>query len=376
VIPPGSTLGILGGGQLGRMLLNEAHRMGYRVHVQDADKEAPCARVADRFVASALNDVDAALRMADGCDVVTIETEHVAAEVLDALAKTTTVHPGAGVLRNIHDRLAQRKFLEAHGLPQPPWAAVDSAESLQAAVAKVGLPSILKSRRGGYDGKGQLRLKTPADASGAWAKQPVPSVLEGFVSFDREISVVLARTADGRTAAWPVAENVHVKGILHTTRVPATIPKELADKAIDLAKRTVDALGHVGVAAVEMFDVGGKLLINEVAPRTHNSGHFTLGASATSQFEQHLRAVCGLPLGDTRLLRPVVMLNLLGDLWPAQGQPDWGPVLADAQAKLHLYGKTVARPGRKMGHVLLLDDDASVALRRAHDLFDRLRGGA
>jgi 5-(carboxyamino)imidazole ribonucleotide synthase len=373
LILPGATLGVLGGGQLGRMLLNEAHRMGYRVHAMDASPDAPCARVADRFVAAPLSDVDAALRMADGCDVVTIETEHVAAEVLDALARGTVVRPGAGVLRNVHDRLAQRRFLASHGLPQPAWAPVDDEASLRAAADKVGVPSILKTRRGGYDGKGQLRLRTPDDARTAWTRQPHPAVLEQFVPFDKEVSVVLARSPDGQVVAWPLAENVHRDGILHTTRVPADVPPGIAAEALAIATRTVEALGHVGVAAVEMFLHGDRLLINEVAPRTHNSGHFTLGAAATSQFEQHLRAICGLPLGDASLLRPAAMVNLLGDLW-LKGPPRWETVLAEPGARLHLYGKSQARPGRKMGHVLVLDQDGAAALRRAEGLHVGLGG--
>ena len=375
-ILPGSTVGILGGGQLGAMLLTEARRMGYRVHAMDADPDAPCAARADRFVGAPLTDVDGASRMAQGSDVVTIETEHVAADILDALAKHHVVRPAASVLRNINDRLAQRRFLESHRLPQPAWAAVDDLKSLEAGLAKVGAPAILKTRKGGYDGKGQVRIKQASEAAYAWQKQPHPGVLEAFVPFEKEVSVVLARGADGQVAAWPLAENVHKDGILHTTMVPASVPKAVAEQALDIATRTVTALGHVGVAAVEMFLVKGQLLINEVAPRTHNSGHVTLGASATSQFEQHLRAVCGLPLGDPTMLRPVVMVNLLGDLWPRSGEPDWSAVLAEPRAKLHLYGKKVARPGRKMGHVLVMADDAAAALRRAEELHAGLRAAA
>ncbi|MEK6985445.1 MAG: 5-(carboxyamino)imidazole ribonucleotide synthase [Candidatus Thermoplasmatota archaeon] len=373
MIRPGSTIGILGGGQLGAMLLTEARRMGYRVHVLDPDPEAPCATRADKFLAAPLSDVQAALRLTEGCDVVTIETEHVSADVLEALAKTRVVRPGASVLRNINDRLAQRKFLAAHGLPQPAWAAVDDFASLESGLAKVGAPAILKTRKGGYDGKGQVRIKTVAEAKAAWAKQPHPAVLEAFVPFDAELSVVLARSPDGAVAAWPLARNVHRDGILHTTQVPAGVPQAIADEALAIATRTVAALGHVGVAAVELFLVGDKLLINEVAPRTHNSGHATLGAAATNQFEQHLRAICGLPLGDAGWLRPAVMLNLLGDLWPASGPPHWDPVLAEPGAHLHLYGKKVARPGRKMGHILVIADDAPSALRTAEALHGRLQ---
>lgn len=376
MILPGSTIGILGGGQLGAMLLTEARRMGYGVHVLDADAEAPCAKRADRFVHSPLSDAAAAARMAEGCDVVTIETEHVAADVLDALARTHKVRPGAAVLRNINDRLAQRRFLDAHGLPQPAWAAIDDLASLKAGLEKVGAPAILKTRTGGYDGKGQVRLKSAADADAAWAQQPRPGVLEAFVPFEKEVSVVLARGPDGKVAAWPLAENVHRHGILHTTMVPADVPPTVAKQALDIATKTVTALGHIGVAAVELFLVKGQLLINEVAPRTHNSGHPTLGAAATSQFEQHLRAVCGLPLGDTTWLRPAVMVNLLGDLWPAHGTPDWSALLAEPRAKLHLYGKTIARPGRKMGHLLVTADDTQTALRVAEGLHAKLQSMA
>ncbi|HUR61481.1 MAG TPA: 5-(carboxyamino)imidazole ribonucleotide synthase [Candidatus Thermoplasmatota archaeon] len=368
MILPGSTIGILGGGQLGAMLLAEARRMGYRVHAMDPDAAAPCATRADRFVAAPFSDLGAVLRMAEGCDVVTIETEHVPASVLEELAKHTKVRPGASVLRNINDRLAQRRFLEAHGLPQPRWANVDDAESLAQAVSKVGLPSILKTRQGGYDGKGQLRLRTAADARDAWARQPHPGVLEAFVPFEKEISIVLARGVDGDVAAWPTCENVHRSGILHTTVIPADVPPAIHAKALALARQTIEALGHVGVAAVEMFLVDGELLINEVAPRTHNSGHVTLGAAATSQFGQHLRAICGLPLGDPGLLRPACMVNLLGDLWPSAGSPAWDAILAEPHAHLHLYGKKTARPGRKMGHVLVLGQDGASALRRAEAL--------
>lgn len=375
-LPPGSTIGVLGGGQLGAMLLAEARRMGYRVHAMDADAEAPCARRAERFVAAPLADIDAALRMAEGCDVVTIETEHVAAEVLDALARTHTVRPGPSVLRNINDRLAQRRFLEAHHLPQPAWAAVEDLASLEAGLAKVGAPAILKTRKGGYDGKGQVRITSASQASAAWSRQPHPGVLEAFVPFEKEVSIVLARGPDGQVAAWPLAENVHRDGILHTTQVPAGVPADVARAALDIATRTVEALGHVGVAAVEMFLVQGRLLVNEVAPRTHNSGHATLGAAVTNQFEQHLRAICGLPLGDPTWLKPAVMVNLLGDLWPKTGQPNWDDVLAQPGASLHLYGKKVARPGRKMGHILVLADDAPAALRRAEGMHARLKSAA
>lgn len=372
---PGATLGVLGGGQLGRMLMVEAHRMGYRVHVLDPDPDCPCAPHADRFIQARFDDAEAALRLAEGCDVLTLETEHIPADVLDEVARVRPLHPGPDVLRTIQDRLAQRRFLAELGAPQPRFAAVDSLGSLEAALAEVGAPAILKARRGGYDGKGQVRIKSPDDARAAWEAVGVPSVLEAFIPFEKEVSVVLARDHDSEVVAWPLAENVHVHGVLHTTRVPADAGPNLAAEALALATRIVEALDHVGVAAVEMFVHDGGLLVNEVAPRTHNTGHFTLGAAETSQFEQHLRAVCGLPLGETTLHRPVAMVNLLGDLWADDGEtpPDWSPALG-AEAKLHLYGKRHARRGRKMGHVLVLADDAGGALRGAEAVHAALQG--
>lgn len=367
---PGATIGVLGGGQLGRMLLYEAHRMGYAVHVLDPDPECPCAARADRYVQGRFDDVDGALQVAEGVDVVTLETEHIPADVLDEVAKVRPLRPSAEVLRHIQDRLAQRRFLERHDLPQPRFAAVDDAAGLKKAVQEIGLPAILKSRRGGYDGKGQVRIREGDDLDAAWARLGAPAVLESFVPFDKEVSVVLARDAEGTIAAWDLAENVHVDGILHTTMVPADVSGDVAAEARRIAERAIVALDHVGVAAVEMFLVGDRLLINEIAPRTHNSGHFTLGGSVTSQFEQHLRAICGLPLGDTTLHGPVAMVNLLGDLW--ENGPDWDIVLEHPEARLHLYGKTEARVGRKMGHILVMADDAHAARLKAEAIHARL----
>lgn len=376
---PGATIGVLGGGQLGRMLMFEARRMGYKVHVLDPDPEGPCGPHADRFIPGRFDDAEAALALAETCDVLTLETEHIPADVLDEVARRRPLHPGPDVLRTIQDRLAQRRFLADLGVPQPRFAAVDDLEGLKEALEAVGTPAILKARRGGYDGKGQARIQDPGDAAAAWEAVGVPAVLEAFVPFDKEVSVVLARDHAGDFVAWPLAENVHVDGVLHTTRVPAEASIAVADQALELAKTIIGALGHVGVAAVEMFVHDGGLLINEIAPRTHNSGHFTFGAATTSQFEQHLRAVCGLPLGDPTVPRPVAMVNLLGDLWADGAPPDWSPALAP-DAKLHLYGKSEARPGRKMGHVLVLADDPAAALERAGAVHGELskagKGGA
>ncbi len=366
VLLPGSTVGVLGGGQLGRMMALAARRMGYRIAVLDPDPRCPTGQVADEVVAGALTDVDAALALAAKCDVITLDTEHVAADILDRVHAIKPVRPGPDVLRTIQDRLTQKEFLDAKSLPQAKWAPVGSDAELDAAIAAIGTPAILKVRRAGYDGKGQARIDTPADAAAAWAKVGRnPAVLERVVEFRREVSVILARAIDGDVRTWSIAENVHRRHILHTTRAPAPMPADRAIAAKAMARRIAEALDHVGVMAVELFELAdGTLLVNEIAPRTHNSGHYTYGACTTSQFEQHVRAVCGLPLGDPRQLTGAVMLNLIGDLW-RDGAPAWQHVLSRPEARLHLYGKLTPAPGRKMGHVLFLDDDTDRALATA-----------
>lgn len=388
----GSTIGILGGGQLGRMMAIEARKMGYRIVVLDPSSRCPTAQVSDGFVVGALDDVAAATHLARQVDVITLDTEHVPAEVLDEIAKIAPVRPGADVLRTIQDRLVQKQFLDRIGMPQAAWAQVDGPGDLDAALAKVGRPAILKVRRAGYDGKGQMRIDPDGDARALLArlrpKAPAntegftpttgnePCVIEEVISFVREISVVMARSLDGQTAIYPIAENVHRRHILHTTRAPAPITPALAAKATKIACDVAQALGHVGVIAVEMFELAdGRLLVNEIAPRTHNSGHYTYGACSTSQFEQHVRAICGLPLGDPRALSGAVMVNLVGDLWAA-GPPAWEHVLSRPEARLHLYGKDAPAPGRKMGHVVLLDDDTERALATAEALIAALSPSA
>lgn len=376
-IRPGGTIGILGGGQLARMMALEARRMGYRVAIQDPDPEGPAGQVSDVRVAGAFDDLEAARTLARHSDVLTLDTEHVPASLLEQLEALKPVRPAARILRIVQDRLQQRRFLEAQGIPQVRYAPVSDAESLPAAAETVGFPAVLKTRRFGYDGKGQARIDAPAGCAAAWAAlRGAPAVLESFVDFEREVSALLARDLDGNVRFYPVAENTHKRHILHTSRVPARIPPALVSRAQELGARIASALGHVGMMAVELFVTReGGLLVNEIAPRTHNSGHYTFGACATSQFEQHVRAVCGLPLGDPALLCPAVMLNLLGDLW-SSGPPDWGKVLAHPTARLHLYGKRRASPGRKMGHVLILDEDADRAYSLAEKISAELEAGA
>jgi 5-(carboxyamino)imidazole ribonucleotide synthase len=365
-LAPGATIGVLGGGQLGRMMAVVARQMGYRIIVLDPSPRCPTAQVSDGVVVGALDDVDAAKHLAGQVDVITLDTEHVPAEVLDVLETIVPVRPNASVLRTIQDRLVQKQFLDRIGLPQAVWAPVDD---VHAALARVGRPAILKVRRAGYDGKGQVRIGRDDDPVALLARlRGEPAVAEEVVGFTREISVILARGLDGQIQIYPVAENVHRRHILHTTRAPAAMPEARRKRAEAIAVAVAEALAHVGVMAVEMFELpDGRLLVNEIAPRTHNSGHYTYGACATSQFEQHVRAVCGMPLGDPRPLTGAVMVNLIGDLW-SQGPPAWYEVLARPEARLHLYGKDAPAPGRKMGHVVLLDDDADRALATAESL--------
>jgi 5-(carboxyamino)imidazole ribonucleotide synthase len=370
---PGSTIGVLGGGQLGRMMAVEARHMGYRVLALDPSPRCPTGQVCDGVVVGALDDARAARELAGFASVITLDTEHVPAELLAELDTITPVRPGPRVLGTINDRLKQKQFLDGLGLPQAAWAdAVDDA-AVTAALVRFGGMGILKVRRAGYDGKGQVRIGRDDHVHTALRQLAgAPAVIEEVVPFAREISVIVARGLSGELRIYPIAENVHRRGILHTTRAPAPVSDEQRTRAEGIAVKVAQALDHVGVMAVEMFELpDGRLLVNEIAPRTHNSGHYTYGACATSQFEQHVRAICGLPLGDPRALTGAVMINLLGDLWQ-QGEPAWGHVLARSDAHLHLYGKDTPAPGRKMGHVLVLDDDTDRALAAAEPLLAAL----
>jgi 5-(carboxyamino)imidazole ribonucleotide synthase len=370
---PGQTIGVLGGGQLGRMMALAARRMGYRIVVLDPNPRCPTAQVSDGVVVGALDDIEAAVLLAKQVDVITLDTEHVPAEILDELERHAPVRPGASVLRTIQDRQTQKQFLDRLGVPQAMWAPITSELDLRANLERFGGQGIIKHRRSGYDGKGQLRVDKLSDASAAWNwLRGADAVLEEIVPFGREISAIIARSVLGEIRSFPVAENVHRRHILHTTRAPAQIAPEAKQQVADIALTIAEALGHIGVLAVEMFELpDGRLLVNEIAPRTHNSGHFTWGACATSQFEQHVRAICGLRLADPRMLSGSVMVNLIGDLW-AKGSPPWRVVLDRLDAHLHLYGKAAPAPGRKMGHVLLLDDDTDRALETAEQLIQAL----
>lgn len=347
-ISPGAAIGILGGGQLGRMLALAAARLGYRAHVFCPERDSPAARVSAAATVADYGDGAALDRFAAAVDVVTLEFENVPVAALERLAAAVPVRPGARALAAAQDRVAEKELMAALGIPTAAWAPVEGPESLDRARARIGADGVLKTRRLGYDGKGQVRIDSASDSAAAWrAMGAAAGILEARIDFACEISVVLARGADGTVAPFVPVENRHVDGILDTTAVPARVAPETAEAATAAAVRIAGALEAVGVLAVEMFVAhDGAVLVNEIAPRPHNSGHWTIDACPVSQFEQAVRAVCGLPLGAAERFADAEMHNLLGRR--AEEWPRW---LADPQARLHLYGKDEVRPGRKMGHV-------------------------
>lgn len=345
-LPPGATIGILGGGQLGRMLSLAAARLGLRTHVYEPDAGCPASQVSHRTTTSDYEDAEALVTFARSVDVVTYEFENVPAAALDLIEAEVPIRPGRHALATSQDRLDEKRFLETCGLATAPFAAVDDAAGLAEAIARIGTPSILKTRRFGYDGKGQARLREAEDAPVALAAMAgAPAILEGFVRFTSEISVIAARGLDGAVSAYDPGENVHRDGILRTTTVPANLAASRKADAVLIAGRILNALDYVGVIGVELFVDADGLVVNEFAPRVHNSGHWTQNGCVVDQFEQHIRAVAGWPLGDGARHSDVIMENLIGE------DMDRVPDLAGSGAALHLYGKAETRPGRKMGHV-------------------------
>jgi 5-(carboxyamino)imidazole ribonucleotide synthase len=349
MIAPGKTIGIIGGGQLGRMLSMAAANLGYRSAIYAPEPSGPAADVASRWVQGDYDDVDALMAFAKTVDIVTYEFENIPVAPLEALRVPLAPHPRA--LATAQDRATEKAFVQAIGGRPAPWALVSSRDDLDAAIELTGTPAILKTRRLGYDGKGQARLKEPADADEAWAAIGwQPAVLEGFVAFDREFSLLVVRGQNGAVASWDPVLNVHEDGILALSAVPAELAPATVEAAKALAEKIVSELDYVGVLAIEFFDTTAGPVFNEMAPRVHNSGHWTIEGAVTSQFENHIRAICGLPLGSTARAAPrVEMRNLIGDQ-----AADWDMILSDPAAHLHLYGKGHARPGRKMGHVTKL----------------------
>ncbi len=361
-ILPGSTVGVLGSGQLGRMFAIAARRMGYRVHTFSPDTDTPTGQVADREIVGDYADLDAVRAFAREVDVITFEFENVPSATAATAAEFVPVRPDGSVLHITQNRLREKTFLAQRGFPVTPFRAVRSPADLEAARRELGEPGILKTADFGYDGKGQIRVESgiavPLSASAEY-------IYESFIDFEREVSVVAARGAEGALAHWGVIQNVHRNHILDVSSSPADLPPEIASAAVRITCAVLESFNVVGVLCAEFFlTKSGNLLINELAPRPHNSGHLTFDASLTSQFEQQLRAVCGLPLGGTDLLQPAAMVNLLGDLWTTR-KPDWAAACANPNIKLHLYGKMDARPGRKMGHMTALANSADQAKRIA-----------
>ena len=351
-LPPNATIGIIGGGQLGRMSAMAAARLGYRVHILTPEPDSPAVQVSAHATIADYEDADALRRFAEAVDVVTFEFENVSAEGLDLLASIRPVHPSPKVLRISQDRVAEKAFLRDSGVPTAPWLAVGSLEHLEAAATALGLPAVLKTTRGGYDGKGQVVLRQADDLAPAWRELGAHSlILEGFIDFALEISVIVARGADGSGSLFDAVENRHRDGILDLTLAPARIATATAGEAARVAWRVAEALELTGLLAVEMFvDRTGRVMVNEIAPRPHNSGHWTIEACPASQFELHIRAIAGLPLPPGHRHLDAVMKNLVGPsetgLWPE--------IVATPGLIPHLYGKLEARPGRKMGHVTRL----------------------
>jgi 5-(carboxyamino)imidazole ribonucleotide synthase len=370
---PGATIGLLGGGQLGRMFALEARRLGYRVHVFDPQPDSPAGQVGDMEVSAAFEDAQALERFACGVDVVTYEFENIPIEATRVVGRHAPVRPRGEVLHVCQNREREKRFLEENEIPCAPFRVVGSEGELKTALDELGAPAVLKIADFGYDGKGQVKVTEGEDTGKTWrAFGADRGVLEKWIAFDRELSVVCARGVDGGMETFPISENIHMRHILEFSIVPARISQVTQDRAAGIVRRIAERLDVVGLIAAEFFlTEAGELLVNELAPRPHNSGHYSFDACVTSQFEQQLRAVCGLPLGSPALLRPVVMVNLLGDLWE-DGEPRWAELLADPLAKLHLYGKSVARPGRKMGHYCVFGESAEEAFERARRLKSKL----
>lgn len=373
ILPP-SMLGILGGGQLGRMFAVAAKTMGYRVTVLDPDANAPAAQFADVHLCAPFNDAAALKTLAQTCAAVTTEFENVNADAMRELARTTRVSPSGDCVAIAQDRIVEKSWINKAGLPTAPYLAIESVEDIQVELSPY-LPGILKTARLGYDGKGQVRVSTAEEARAAYANLGGQAcVLEKMLDLKLEVSAIVTRVSSAQMAVFPVAENSHQNGILDVSIVPARIAPALAASAQQMAQSLAEALDYVGVLAVEFFVLADdSLVVNEIAPRPHNSGHYTLTACLTDQFQQQVRAMCGLLPGRTDLLSPVVMVNLLGDVWKEDGrEPNWD-VLAEApNAQLHLYGKKQARPGRKMGHFNVMAASADEALEQADALKDTL----
>jgi len=368
IILPNSTIGVFGSGQLGRMFAIEARKMGYRVHTFSPDSDTPTGQVADIETSAPYEDLDAVREFARSVDVVTFEFENVPSATVEAASELVGVHPRGDILHTTQNRLREKTFLSDNGYPVTPFRKIKLIEDLYHAVQELGASAVLKTAGFGYDGKGQSRMRTAADIEPSFAAlNGAEGIFEAFVEFDKEVSVVCAGGQDGSFAHFGVIENAHSNHILDVSFAPADVSSTVASEAVAIARSIVETSGYVGTLCVEFFlTKDGKLLVNELAPRPHNSGHLTFDACVTSQFEQQLRAVCGLPLGSTEFCKPAAMVNLLGDIWEG-GEPRWDRAIGTPGVKLHLYGKAEARPGRKMGHITALADSAEAAVKLATD---------
>ena len=370
---PGATIGVMGGGQLGRMFAIAARRMGYRVHTFSPEKDGPAAQLSDQATAASYDDEEAVTNFACAVDVLTFEFENIPAATIEWASRGRIVRPRGEILLIAQNRLREKEFLSGARFPVAPFRRVANATDLTSAVEPIGRPAILKGAAFGYDGKGQQRIDPATDLATAWAgREDEVCVLESVIDFEKEISVIVARGSDGATAVFPVCENIHRNHILDLTLAPARIEERVARTARELACEVAASLDLVGLLAVEMFlKRDGGLIINELAPRPHNSGHWTIEGCVTSQFEQQVRVVCGLSLGATGLLRPTAMVNLLGDVW-SRGEPHWPGALAVPNVHLHLYGKRQPRPGRKMGHLTAVAETPDAAAASALRARERL----
>jgi 5-(carboxyamino)imidazole ribonucleotide synthase len=364
-ILPGAVVGVLGSGQLGRMFAIAARQMGYRVHTFSPETDTPTGQVADLEITAPYDDLDAVRDFAENVHVVTFEFENVPALAVEAAAHCAPVRPSGSVLHVTQHRLREKSFLKQNGFPVAPFRPVNSLDQLRSAVEQIGCPAIMKTAVSGYDGKGQVTLANPADAEAAFAATgSQEKILEAFIDFELEFSIVAARGQDGSFSHWGLIENTHCNHILDLSLAPARVPQATSVQALEIARNLLEMLDVVGVLCIEFFlSRDQRVFINELAPRPHNSGHLTINAALTSQFEQQLRAVCGLPLGATNFLTPAAMANLLGDLWQ-DGEPNWAVAAACPDVKLHLYGKDQVRPGRKMGHLTALAPSPDAAVER------------
>ncbi len=378
---PGGIIGVLGGGQLGRMLSQAATRLGYRVHIFEPQANSPAGAVSHREVNAPYEDLAALSTFAKECDVVTYEFENIPAAPLKVIAGLTQLYPHWSVLETTQNRSREKNWLKRNGFAHARFVEVAAGGDVAAGILEVGWPCVVKTADFGYDGKGQVKVQQETDiATAARAFVGQACVIEQWIDFSCEVSVVVARATTGETGVFPIAENIHTNHILDFSIVPARVAPEVIERAEKIGRAIADKIGLVGVMGVELFVTKtGDVLVNELAPRTHNSGHYTLDACATSQFEQQVRAICGLPLGDTRLVSPSVMVNILGDAWtvPGSGEarfgvPDWQMLLADPAVRLHLYGKSEPRRGRKMGHFTVTGPTADDALNQARKLKENL----